>query len=76
MQRPDEHRVFELIDIIKRGVEIDNRDLFEYTSWDDLIECAELLTYDEYQWCRQNLLVKVKVTVTEKDPPIRWGDGI
>jgi len=36
----------------------------EYHSWDDVIECTEDMSYDEWRWCGDNFEVKVQVIVS------------
>ncbi len=45
------------------------RDPGEYTSWDDLLEDEDSpLTFEEWEWCRDNFEVTVTVSVKYKEP--------
>lgn len=60
---PTRERVAELLDIVTEGLE-SGRAMDDYHSWDDLIECDEVLTFEEWKWCKKNMRVETETTVS------------
>lgn len=61
--RVSKERERELIELIANNLTdaLGAHDAFEYTKWDGLIECDELLTAEELQWVDANFRVQVRL---------------
>ncbi len=60
---PSKERIAELVELYE--IEAGDRGK-DYTDWDDLIECDQDLTVEEWQWCQENFIVETLVTVRER----------
>lgn len=67
MSHPEPLRQEEIFTIIEAGVRDENRDLDEYHDWDDIIECDEEMTLEEWEWARDHIGVDVGVYWIDED---------
>ena len=74
---PPADRIEALLDLWRREIFIDGELKVpdEYHDWDHIIECSDEMSFDEWEWCRENFRVRVDVSVEygDDDDP---ADGI
>lgn len=61
MMNPSKEREQELVEIFCHGITDEGRDPDEYHSWDDMIECDDVMTYEEWCYISSNYAFNLEV---------------